>query len=188
MSLASQLAAILNAKLARIKTGPAFELAFKDALAQQSQRIFEDGKKTDGSTIGSYDSKPFYADPDASPKATTKKGKRGKAIKGGYYAGGYRQYRAQQGREAGFVNLRLNNELQSDYANLNISVSSNQVVPPKPTVVTPLLLKVVIKKPINQQKIKGLEAKYGVIFNLSQSEINTLTGSFRFNILKELSP
>lgn len=187
MSFSSQIAALLNARLAKITTGNALELAFRDALSKQAPRIFEDGKTSAGASIGSYSTKPLYADPNTTPKATNKTGKTGNQIKGGYYAGGYRELRSQQGREAGFKNLRFTNELQSDYANAEISPTSSSVPVPRPTVITPLHLQIRINKPINLVKIKAAEAEAGPIFDLSSSEDKTLRGSYKFNLQKILT-
>lgn len=148
--------------LREVARGKFVEQAARDVMTVTDQRIFSQGKKTSGGKIGSYSLKPIYISPDAAPRAVRNVGKTGKRIKSGYYAGGYKQFRQQQGREAGFVNLRLSGEMRNDMA--------NSTGAPKPEKLTPLSYRVTISKPVNIAKRKGLEKKYGTVFDLTRQE------------------
>ena len=172
----------LEGKLQKILTGPAFEIAGKDAFSVQSRRLFIDGQKSDGSPLGSYSTTPLYVSDRNLPTSGNHKGKTGKTTKSSYYAGGYAELRAQQGRESGFVNLRFSNELQADYLNSNVSPSSGSVGEVNPTVVTPLILNLNLKKSINIVKLGQLTAKYGVFVNFTKKEVQTLVDSYVFQL------
>lgn len=171
----------------RIVTGPAFQVASKDALALQSRRIFVDGQKTDGGPLGAYSTVPMTASPKSLPKAGNQRGKTGNKTKTSYYAGGYRELRQQQGRESAFVNLRLSNSLQSDFLNAVVSSTSNSLGEVNPTVVNPLQVQLGLSEPNNILKLSGLQAKYGVFTDLSSNEIQVLVNSFSFQIKKILN-
>jgi len=161
----------------------AAEAAFKDAandtLAAASERIFIDGKNSKNSKIGSYDTKPFYANADTSPVATNKTGKTGNTIKGGYYQGGYKEYRSQQGRESAFINFRLSNDLQSDFNNSERGF--------KPSQTGPLEFSVVINRKENIKKIKGQEQRFGKVFTeFTKEEEKLMVDSFVFNLNNNL--
>lgn len=154
-------------------------LAVQDTLAAMSTRIFIDGKNSDEGKIGNYDTKPFYANPKTSPVATNKTGKTGKKIQGGYYAGGYKEYRGQQGRESGFINQRLSGDLQSDFNNGSSGFNLNQT--------GELCFSISIDKPENVAKVKGQEARFGPIFTeLSKSEESLLLNRLEQNITNKL--
>lgn len=151
--------------------------AAKDAMALSVPRIFEQGKTTFGATF-SYSTKPGYF--TNGPKASNKTGKTGKTIKTGYYKGGYAEFRSQQGREAGKVNYRLTNELQSDYANSKVAVTANKLASPKPIKISNFKYVITLNKDINIQKRSGLERKYGIIFDLNVTENNQFALSSDF--------
>lgn len=62
--------------LARIKLYEVpFELAVRTVLAQQTERIFTQGRRSDGGRIGAYDTeRELYVNPKLSPRATAAKG------------------------------------------------------------------------------------------------------------------
>ncbi len=183
---AKQLVAKFGEVQGLIDTGKIVEIAARDSQSQSVVRIFENGLKSNGGTIGKYDTKPAYFSPKATPRDTNHKGKTGKRIKTGYYAGGYAELRAQQGRESGFVNVRFTNELQSDYANSDVDRTSNRVAVPKPIKAGDNTFLITLNKPVNIQKRNGLEGKYGTIFNLTAKEEQTFLDSQDFNLDKAL--
>lgn len=113
------------------KVGPGLFLAVKSVQSQQSERIFVNGQASDGSQIGTYeDTKPVYVSDSAGPragkhtgKAGNKKKKNGKDYKTTYYQS-YEAFRQAQGRESGFVNLRLFGHLQTDFNNAPVQVDN----------------------------------------------------------------
>lgn len=154
-------------------------LAASSTMAQMGQRIFDDGKKTDGSDIGEYSTEPIYVSLKANPKPTGEpigkpkgKAKRGESVfktgkKAGqkhtskYFPEGYKGYRANIGRTTDKVNLSLTNELRLDFSNQNTN---------KPHELAPLQYAILLKKPINQDKRAGNEERFGEIFTISKSE------------------
>jgi len=167
----------LNDILAAVNS--AFKDAANDTLAAASERIFIEGKNAKDSKVGSYSTKPFYANAKTSPRATNGTGKTGNPVQGGYYAGGYREYRAQQGREAGFINFRLSNSLQSDFNNSESGFKLNQT--------GELEYSIVINRPENIEKIKGQEARFGTIFTgFTSAEEQLIVDSFNFNIKNKI--
>jgi hypothetical protein len=170
----AQYARTLEKKIKALEEGIPLNIAVQSTIPIIAQRIFESGQDVNNTSIGQYSKKPIYIDPAQAPKAVNRTGKRGKAIKSGYYKGGYYEFRGQQGRENSFVNLRLNNELQSDFLNASVSRTSNsvpQIKSAEPFKVNANLYQITLKKPINQEKKKGLESKYGTkIFAVSSQE------------------
>lgn len=135
------------------------------------QRIFVDGINSSGGKIGSYNStKPVYIDTDKAPKKVNQKGKNGKPIAMGYYES-YKAFRQAMGRESGFVNVRLTNELQNDLANGSLGKSSDKVnLQVKPIKVSKGVYKVVLKKQENIEKVRGLEKKFGKFIDHTKEE------------------
>jgi hypothetical protein len=96
-------------------------LAVKDTTSLMAVRIFEDGLDASGAPIGQYnDTKEMWIADENLPKKGNNTGKTGKPIKTSYYES-YKAMREQQGRESGFMNLRLTGRLQSEFLNAPIS-------------------------------------------------------------------
>ncbi len=160
----------IDSKIKQLESGKALELAVRTINNARVVRLFEDGLNTSGNKIGSYNSsKPVYINPDDAPKRGNQIGKRGKKIKSLYYPS-YKAFRAAMGRESGFVNVRLNNELQNDLANAVVSKSSDAVAQPKPIKVSNTKYKITLKKEINQKKVEGLEKKFGKFLDHTKQE------------------
>lgn len=153
------------------------ELAVRSAHAEMTTRIFSKGELTAGGKIGSYDdTKPLYVEDSKLRKSGTHKGKTGKSIKTSYYKS-YKALRQQQGAESAFVNVRFTNDLQSDFANADLSSTSNALATPKPQLVRAdakeIVYQVSLKRALNIKKKEGLEDKYGEIFAPSEKEKQT---------------
>lgn len=135
------------------------------------KRIFVDGINSNGDKIGQYNStKPVYIDPDKAPKKVKQIGKNGNPIKSGYYES-YKAFRQAMGRESGFVNVRLNNELQNDLANGSLAKSTNKVnLKVNPIKVSKGVYKVVVKKQENINKVISLEKKFGKFIEHTKEE------------------
>jgi len=167
------------------------KIAVYTIVGEQSIRIFQMGLNSAGSKIGVYDSgtgkgHELWIPDSRSPINGNHKGKpaigRGETgkksskvrvfqftVKNTYYKN-YQDYRKRMKRESGFVNLRLNNELQSDFSNAKISKTSTKVIQGQPIRVNANYYKTELKKDINQKKREGLEDKYGKIFSLTKEE------------------
>jgi len=135
-------------------------LAVSEIRGIMSERIFGGkstaGKNTAGTTLPSvpYSTKPIYADVKSLPSTPTafQVGKRGTKIKSAYFPQGYGQLKDAVGRPP----LELTNFLDSAFSNtplINAGQNVSIVVPDD-----------------QAGKIKGLEKKYGTIFQMSKEE------------------
>lgn len=149
--------------------------------ADQMKRIFVDGKDSGGGGIGSYNSTdPLYVNPKTAPRNFPKKGKTGKTKfkngsdhKTGYFTS-YKAFRAGQGRQVSFVDLKLSGQLQSDVSNSLTRLSPNIWVTGT-------------KNAANSDKAKGAEEKYGAIFNLTKEEKEKVfKPTLKYELLKAL--
>ena len=100
--------------------------------ADFKKRVFTDGKKTDGSDIGVYDTVPTYVSIDGAKKkygsqlkssalkpigkTGQSKFKNGKPHKSQYFGDGYAGFRAQVGRQNSKIDLNLTGNLQDSIA------------------------------------------------------------------------
>lgn len=161
-----------------------------DATAKMAERIFDEGKKEDGTDISSrYSTTPIYVNPE---KLTVNKNigalmgktgekifksgkKKGQPHKTKYLAGGYEELRDKTGRQTNYVDLIFSNELRTDF--------SNGETVAEPRKISDLEYQINLDKEINQKKRKGMDEKYGKIFSLSADEraifLNTLRFKFR---------
>lgn len=96
-SLIKQVNAMINAKNAGIA-------AINSVLAAQKKRIFQEGKASNDSKIGTYSTNPISISKKSQAKQTGKT----------YFKGGYRQYKSLLGKGASFVNLRNTDQMQMD--------------------------------------------------------------------------
>lgn len=162
------------------------EIAARTTHALITDRIFHQGKNTAGSSIGNYNttSEMWVADKDLR-RAGTHRGKTGKPTKTSYYKS-YKDLKRQQGF-SGKVNLRLKNELQSDFA--NASIAENNDAPPRPNTikVNANEYQIVLRKQINVDKKEGLEAKFGVIFKHTKKERKVFHTVAKKELIKHLS-
>lgn len=166
------------------------KLAAFSATAKMGERIFDEGRTTEGTKIGSYSDEPIYVSQSATPKPrgalTGKTGaskfKDGKPHKSKYFMQGYKGYRENVGRQANFVDLSLTGELRLDFG--------NEKTVAEPRKITDLEYQIRLDKSINRDKAGGAEEKYGEIFSLSESErnifFNTLELEFQNRIAKAI--
>lgn len=148
--------------------------------AEQMERVFVKGQATTGS-IGSYNStKPLYVNPKTAPRNFPTKGKtgktkfdNGKSHKTGFFTS-YKSFRASQGRQTSFVDLKLSGQLQRDMSN-------------SLTRLNPSVWVTGTKNKANSKKAEGAEAKYGNIFNLSKTEKEDFKEVLRDELLIALS-
>lgn len=161
--------------ISRLEKEDLIRVAVLDTVQKQAERIFSNGLKSDSSKIGTYNNtKEIWVSQEDAPKKVNNRGKpnkdgKRKKIKGGYYES-YKKFREAMGREASFVNIRLTNDLQSDFSNSPVSKSSNALAKAKPIKVNKNEYKVSLKRDINIAKKEGLEKKYGKIFSLTKDE------------------
>lgn len=149
-----------------------FQVAVTSTHAKQAKRIFQEGKGTDETEIGQYNSTtPLYVDPNKTFGNTAKlkpaKGKHGDAVfktgkKAGQphkttYVDSYKELRNIVGRKTDKVNLVASGELQSDFSKGNIKLSANSY-------------QTKLSKTLSRDKVEGLEEKYGKIFSFTKTE------------------
>lgn len=119
------------------------------------------GENTAGSTLPTvpYSTKPIYADVKSLPNTPSafQIGKRGTKIKSAYFPQGYGQLKDAVGRPP----LELTNQLDIAFTNTPLAEAGQNV-------------SIVI--PDDQAgKVKGLESKYGTIFQMSKEEEKLFT-------------
>ena len=146
-------------------------ITVRSMVAVQAKRIFTDGMDGNGGVIGSYNNKtPFYVSDKNSPRQGNHKGKTGNTIKTTYYKS-YKDFKQKMQGQSNFVNLRLFNELQSDFSNANVQVLGGRgSARHNPVKITPNEYHITLRKDINVKKKNGLEEKYGEIFKLTDKE------------------
>lgn len=179
----------------RVFTDPLRFAAF-DVTSRMGERIFDDGKKTDGSSIGQYSTKPIYVNPDVLKemkvpgnigvpmgktgeikfKTGKKKGERHKTK---YLAGGYKELRNKLGRQTSYIDLTLSDELKFDFG--------NQQDPAEPRKANELEYQIRLDKEINQKKRGGMEERFGNIFTPSEAEKEQFFTTIGFKFREALS-
>lgn len=176
----------LEQALAEIKANDTpLRLASYGAVAQISKRVFTDGGNADGGAIGQYNSTdPIYLNPKKSfggSKLGTPRGKNGDTkFKDGrshvtVYLDSYKDYKSILGKPSGggYVNLELSGDLKSDFENgmAPIQISTHEYA-------------IGLKRPINIEKRKGLEARYGKIFAMTNKEVEEFIKDIQFEFAK----
>lgn len=183
-----------------LKTAKPFQISVYNIIAEQAVRIFQDGKKSDGGAIGKYDTKTeLYVNkkfvkgggklgtPRGKPynnkagrtkfASGKKKGEKHKTV----YFNSYKSFREKLGRRVDTVNLQLNYDLFSDWAN-----QAQRKVPKKydPTKISNFEYQIKLKREINVKKVEGLEEKYGDIFRMTKNEKEVWKKTIDFNFSK----
>lgn len=174
-----------------------FKISVYNIIAEQARRIFEEGKKSDEGKIGAgkyNDKNGLYVDKKlikGGGKLGTPKGKTGKTkFKTGKKAGqnhklnyvkSYKELRTKLGRRTDIVNLQLNYDLFSDWAN-----QKQGNVPKRydPTKISNFEYQIKLKRDINVKKVEGLEDKYGTIFRMTKKEKEIWKKTIDFNFRK----
>lgn len=132
----------------------------------QMSRIYVQGLNCAGTKIGDYNSRhEIRVSPKDAPVASAlplggkggkKKKKNGKPYKTAFFDS-YRDFRSNQGRETGFVNLLLSGNLRSDNAK-SLTRTNNE------TWVTG------VSRAENSRKIDGAQSRFGCIYKLTKNE------------------
>ena len=163
-----------------------FRIAVQTVHQLRTRRIFHVGLNSSAGRIGSYDTRrELWVADDKLRKNGNHRGKTGKAIKTTYFPS-YKDLKQRQGFRSDRVNLRLQNELQSDFANVNITKTSNSIPKGMPIKISISEYQETLNKPINQQKVKGLISKYGDIFGFTNGEKKKFYKTVEFEFVKML--
>lgn len=166
------------------------EIAVRDTVAKQSERIFIDGKASDGGQIGGYNAeRPLYVSPKKVPKEGALlplKGKTGKSeFKSGKphktrYVESYKKLRELMGLQSDKVDFNLFGNLKSDFEN---GGRGTDVVPLK---VDNLTLQVTLDSE-NEKKKEGLENRFRTVFDLTNEEVENVSRIGERELIKELN-
>lgn len=152
-TLIRQVNSMINAKKAGIA-------AINSVLAAQKKRIFQDGKASNESKIGTYSTTPISISKKSQAKQTGKT----------YFKGGYRQYKSLLGKGASFVNLRNTDQMQMD---LSTQVVGNNE------------FSIGFNNDFNADKMEWNEEKYKkIIADTTVKEDNLFVKVFEFEINK----
>ena len=161
------------------------KVAAQTVHALRIRRIFHVGLNASAGRIGTYNStRELWASDRQLRRRGTHKGKTGKAIKTSYYRS-YKDLKAQQGFRNDRVNLRMTNNLQSEFANTNIAANSDAV----PINADPIKVsnQKYIERIDNLDKLRGIEKKYGNVFGFTKGERNNFLKVYEFEALKILN-
>lgn len=128
-------------------------------LGNIKNRIQRQGEKSDGSEIGQYSMKPFYASKEQFVKKGAFKpvGKKGKQTKKTMYLQhGYKQLRDIQGRPTDRINLTYSTDLMADY---KMAQENKRIL-------------LGFTDALQVRKRKGLEKRFGTIFSATEREMS----------------
>jgi hypothetical protein len=116
-------------KLAVLASGKPIAIAAQDTHVKMVERIFDDGKQTDGKKNKYNSTDPLYVNPNNSPKKFPTKGKNGDTKfesgedhKTGYFKS-YKDFRSKIGRQTGAMDLQLFGVLRNDFSKGVVKIS-----------------------------------------------------------------
>lgn len=191
LTLQQYLDKIKRQNVALMKENVPLQIAAQTTHALITNRIFHEGRATDGGPIGSYDNtNEMWVENDQLRRAGTNKGKTGEPIKTSYYKS-YKALKRQQGFNADVVNLRMKNELQSDFASGKIdSIGQNSDAVPKVETYkkSPQEYQIRLSKQINVDKMEGAEKRFSKrIFAHTEDEKKQFRNVARKELIKFLN-
>lgn len=166
----------MDERIKILKSGEILQRTVRGMMGIMAHRIFEDGKDSKGAKIGKYDNKKeIWINPDTLPTSPAPKGKpnasRRVANRSSTYFPSYRAMRKEIGRESGFINLRLTNDLQSDFANADVAPSRTSIGNKyNPHKINSFTYAIKLTRQVNREKRKGLEKRFGKIFDMTKDE------------------
>jgi hypothetical protein len=177
-----QFAAKLREKAKAIALNAPLQIAAQSVHADRVIRIFSDG--ISGASYNKTDAL-YVADKDLR-RAGTHKGKTGKQIKTTYYPS-YYDLKQQQGFDPNTVNMRLTNDLQSDFANSE-KITSGTGRPDIGDVqkINNDLYVESIKREHNKGKLKGGIKRFGNFVAFTQKEKDDFQRIYAFEMTKLL--
>jgi len=173
----------LEAKLRSLKANEILYEVVQKAHADMSDRLFDKGTMGNGAKIGTYSTKPMYANRAAfkNTGAFKPQGKNDKKAvfknkqprKSMYLPNGYKQLRQVQGYENAFVNLTYSADLRRDF-DTHLLIDGETVV-------------VKLTRQINQLKAEGLTKKYGAtLFKHTKKEVEFIKDEVTKRLKEEL--
>lgn len=141
------------------------QVAAQTVHAMRVERIFD----TPG-VGGSYSRKPIYVSDKSLRRAGPHKGKTGKTIKSSYFKDGYYGLKKNQGFDPNVVNMRLTNDLQSDFANSQKTNGTGAPPAGKVIKVNNGLYIEALRRPKNVEKLKGNIKRFGNFIAFTKAE------------------
>ena len=176
-----QFAAKLREKAKAIALNAPLQIAAQSVHADRVIRIFSDG--ISGASYNKTDAL-YVADKDLR-RAGTHRGKTGKTIKTSAYPS-YYALKRQQGFDPNKVNLRLTNDLQSDFANSQKTNTTG--APPVGEVikVNNNLYVEALRRSENVDKLKGNIKRFGNFVAFTQKEKDDFQRIYAFEMTKLL--
>ena len=171
----------LLSKAGLIKVNLPLQIAAQSVHADRVIRIFSDG--ISGASYNKTDAL-YVADKDLR-RSGTHKGKTGKQIKTTYYPS-YYDLKQQQGFDPNTVNMRLTNDLQSDFANSQKTNTTG--APPTGQVikVNNNLYVEALRRHENVDKQKGNVKRFGNFVAFTQKEKDDFQRIYSFEMTKLL--
>lgn len=153
---------------------------------EQVQRVFDKGIAGDGAKIGDYSNEKtgLYINPKYNIGSFTPEGKTGeKVFKDGRphktkYFDNYKAYRTEIKKETGFVNLRLTEDLKTNYSN-SLQFLNGRVVSGVSERNVGKLLRIIY----GTKKLKGYGER---VFELTKQEQENLNNKFGTSLLKNI--
>lgn len=167
------------------------EIAARDTVAMEFNRIFVDGKDSKGGKIGNYNNtKPLYADPKLLPRAVPAKGKNGADNKTAYFES-YKALREAMGVQTKYVDLNFSGRLGFNFVNSSVSASSN-TISARPVKSNEIRLEKINKLQFvvrlnkeNMGKARGNEVHFSTkIFALSKEEKENFKKVMKFETIR----
>lgn len=156
----------LKAQVKALETNKPFAIAVQTVHALRVKRIFDDGIPN-----AAYSKKPIHV--ENTQLRRTNKGKTGKAEKTSYFAGGYYELKKTQGFNPDKVNLRLTNDLQSDFANAQMTSGAGAPPAGKAIRVNDYIFVEAIRRPNNVKKLRANIKRYGDFTRFTPQERTT---------------
>ena len=167
------------------KTNKPLAIAAQTIHSLRINRIFHVGLNASASKIGTYNSTTeLWVSDDQLRRKGTNKGKTGKPTKTSYYKS-YKELKKQQGFRNDRVNLRMTNNLQSEFANVNISLTSDAV--PRNAKPEKINKDRYVERVDNVDKLRGIESKYGDVFGFTKGERDKFNKVYNDEVIKILS-
>ena len=127
----------------------------------------------------------MYISDDRLRKEGNHTGKTGKPIKTSYYKS-YADMKKQQGFTGGQVNLRLTNDLQSDFANSPQKNGTGKPSAGKVIKVNNNIYIEALRRPLNVKKLRGHIARYGDFTQFTNEERAKFADTLNFEFDKLL--
>lgn len=174
----------------RLADGSMHERVARSVQVDMARRIFEDGKASDGSAIGQYDStKDLYVAPAVLPRKIAPRGKRGRERqvqdRKTVWFPSYKSLRSEQGREAGKINLRLTGDLLSDFC--STPPFDGAIKTANPLRISTNTYAVVLRRQRNIDIKNGVEKRFGAVFSPTATEEKAFTERMNKEILLALA-